>query len=70
MPLNPTPSAPWLGTPRAGINRFARILRGVGVATTVRDTRGRSIEAACGQLYAQLARRQLEPLREMELVPA
>jgi 23S rRNA (adenine2503-C2)-methyltransferase len=57
IPLNPTPAAPWRGTPRDGIERFAAILRGAGVATTVRDTRGRSIEAACGQLHAQLTRR-------------
>jgi 23S rRNA (adenine2503-C2)-methyltransferase len=59
IPLNPTPAAPWSGTPRPGIDRFAAILRGAGVATTVRDTRGRSIEAACGQLHAQLSRRAL-----------
>lgn len=73
IPLNPTPAAPWTGTSRAEIERFARVLRDVGVATTVRDTRGRSIEAACGQLHAQLARRPLRarpPLPELELVPA
>jgi 23S rRNA (adenine2503-C2)-methyltransferase len=57
IPLNPTPAAPWRGTPREGIEHFAAILRNAGVATTVRDTRGRSIEAACGQLHAQLTRR-------------
>ncbi|MGH2462377.1 MAG: 23S rRNA (adenine(2503)-C(2))-methyltransferase RlmN [Candidatus Limnocylindria bacterium] len=73
IPLNPTPAAPWVGTTRAGIDRFARVLRGAGVATTVRDTRGRSIEAACGQLHAQLARRPLgqdRSLSELEVVPA
>ncbi len=73
IPLNPTPAARWTGTPRDGIERFARILRDAGVATTVRDTRGRSIEAACGQLHAQLAKRPLRattPLTELELVPA
>jgi len=70
IPLNPTPAAPWGGTPRAGIDRFARVLRDAGVATTVRDTRGRSIEAACGQLHAQLAKRPLRALPELELVPA
>ncbi|HEY7738073.1 MAG TPA: 23S rRNA (adenine(2503)-C(2))-methyltransferase RlmN [Candidatus Limnocylindria bacterium] len=59
IPLNPTPAAPWRGTPREGIERFADILRRGGVATTVRDTRGRSIEAACGQLHAQLTKRAL-----------
>lgn len=72
IPLNPTPASPWTGTSRAGIDRFAGVLRDAGVATTVRDTRGRSIEAACGQLHAQLARRPLRAapaLAELELVP-
>lgn len=71
IPLNPTPSSPWGGTPRVGIERFATILRHAGVATTVRDTRGRSIEAACGQLHAQLSRRSLagrQPFTELGLV--
>ena len=70
IPLNPTPAAPWHGTSREGIDRFAGILRDAGVRTTVRDTRGRSIEAACGQLHAQLARRPLRPRPELGLVPA
>jgi len=59
IPLNPTPGSRWSGTPRAGIDRFARILRDGGIGTTVRDTRGREIEAACGQLHAQLSGRSL-----------
>ncbi len=66
IPLNPTPASPWSGTPRAGIDRFADVLRDAGVATTIRDTRGRSIEAACGQLHAQLAKR---PLRDPRALP-
>jgi 23S rRNA (adenine2503-C2)-methyltransferase len=69
IPLNPTPAAPWGGSPRAAIDAFAAILRGAGVATTVRDTRGRSIEAACGQLHAQLSKRSLRSLPELDLVP-
>ena len=59
IPLNPTPGSRWSGTPREGIDAFVRILRQNGVPTTVRDTRGREIEAACGQLHAQLAGREL-----------
>jgi 23S rRNA (adenine2503-C2)-methyltransferase len=59
IPLNPTPGSRWSGTPAAGIERFSRILRDGGVAVTVRDTRGREIEAACGQLHAQLAGKSL-----------
>jgi 23S rRNA (adenine2503-C2)-methyltransferase len=69
IPLNPTPAAPWQGTTREGIDRFAAILRQAGVATTIRDTRGRSIEAACGQLHAQIARsRRVKPAAELALV--
>jgi len=59
IPLNPTPGSRWSGTPLRRVNAFAGVLRAAGVATTVRDTRGREIEAACGQLHAQLARRPL-----------
>jgi 23S rRNA (adenine2503-C2)-methyltransferase len=59
IPLNPTPGARWSGTPAAGVESFAAILRGSRVRVTVRDTRGREIEAACGQLHAQLAGRAI-----------
>jgi 23S rRNA (adenine2503-C2)-methyltransferase len=59
IPLNPTPGSAWSGTPRAGVDRFAARVRSAGVGVTIRDTRGREIEAACGQLHAQLAGRTL-----------
>jgi 23S rRNA (adenine2503-C2)-methyltransferase len=64
IPLNPTPGSRWTGTPAAGIERFVRRLRDGGASVTVRDTRGREIEAACGQLHAQLAGRSLGEARE------
>ena len=70
IPLNPTPGSAWSGTPRAGVERFAAVLRHAGVTVTIRDTRGRSIDAACGQLHAQLAGRQLPPSRLTVAVPA
>ena len=63
IPLNPTPGSRWSGTPAAGIERFARIVRNAGVTVTVRDTRGREIDAACGQLHAQLAGKSLRDAR-------
>ncbi len=63
IPLNPTPGSRWSGTPRQEIDAFVGILRQNGVPTTVRDTRGREIDAACGQLHAQLAGRELPPNR-------
>jgi 23S rRNA (adenine2503-C2)-methyltransferase len=62
IPLNPTPGSRWSGTPPDGIRRFTRTLEGGGLSVTVRDTRGREIDAACGQLHAQLAGK---PLREV-----
>ncbi len=59
IPLNPTPGSRWSGTPREGIDAFVAVLRESGVPVTVRDTRGRQIDAACGQLHAQLAGREL-----------
>jgi 23S rRNA (adenine2503-C2)-methyltransferase len=59
IPLNPTPGSRWSGTPPAGVERFVRRLRDGGVSVTVRDTRGREIDAACGQLHAQLSGRSL-----------
>ena len=59
IPLNPTPGARWSGTSVAGVRDFATVLEQGGVPVTVRDTRGREIEAACGQLHAQLAGRSL-----------
>ncbi|HEX6139834.1 MAG TPA: 23S rRNA (adenine(2503)-C(2))-methyltransferase RlmN [Candidatus Limnocylindria bacterium] len=59
IPLNPTPGSRWSGTPAARVAAFAGVLRTAGVPVTVRDTRGREIEAACGQLHAQLAGRDL-----------
>jgi 23S rRNA (adenine2503-C2)-methyltransferase len=64
IPLNPTPGSRWSGTPAAGIQRFVRRLRDGGVSVTVRDTRGREIDAACGQLHAQLTGRSLREARE------
>ena len=59
IPLNPTPGSRWSGTSVTGVRAFAATLQNAGVRVTVRDTRGREIEAACGQLHAQLAGRPM-----------
>lgn len=53
IPLNPTPGSRWDASPKPVEREFARRLRAAGVATTVRDTRGREIDGACGQLAAE-----------------
>jgi 23S rRNA (adenine2503-C2)-methyltransferase len=52
IPLNPTPGSRWDASPKGVEREFARRLRAAGVPTTVRDTRGREIDGACGQLAA------------------
>lgn len=52
IPLNPTPGSAWDASEKATEREFLRRLRDAGVATTVRDTRGREIDGACGQLAA------------------
>lgn len=55
IPLNPTPGYATPGTPWAGVQAFARRLRGLGVNVTIRRNRGTGIDAACGQLRAASA---------------
>jgi 23S rRNA (adenine2503-C2)-methyltransferase len=52
IPLNPTPGSRWDASTKPVEREFVRRLRAAGVATTVRDTRGREIDGACGQLAA------------------
>ena len=54
IPLNPTPGSDWDASPKAAQREFVRRVRANGVPCTVRDTRGREIAAACGQLAAEL----------------
>jgi 23S rRNA (adenine2503-C2)-methyltransferase len=53
IPLNPTPGSKWTASDPADEAEFVRRLLAKGVPTTVRDTRGREIDGACGQLAAQ-----------------
>jgi 23S rRNA (adenine2503-C2)-methyltransferase len=52
IPLNPTPGSVWTASSRSAEQAFVDTLRSAGIATTVRDTRGREIAGACGQLAA------------------
>ena len=53
IPLNPTPGSKWTASDPAVEAEFVARLRHAGVPTTVRDTRGRDIDGACGQLAAE-----------------
>ena len=50
IPLNPTPGYLVRGSSSQRVHEFRRGLEDLGVNVTVRNTRGRSIDAACGQL--------------------
>lgn len=52
IPLNPTPGSPWTASRVEDERAFVRALEDAHVPVTVRDTRGREIDGACGQLAA------------------
>ena len=52
IPLNPTPGSKWTASDPEVERTFVERLRAHGIPTTVRDTRGREIDGACGQLAA------------------
>ncbi len=52
IPLNPTPGSKWTASRPEDEAEFVRTLERRGVPVTVRDTRGREIDGACGQLAA------------------
>jgi len=51
IPYNPT-DAPYAGSSRHAVDAFRAVLEEHGLRATVRLTRGRDIDAACGQLAA------------------
>jgi 23S rRNA (adenine2503-C2)-methyltransferase len=52
IPLNPTPGSRWTASDPVVAAEFEARLAGRGIPVTVRDTRGREIDGACGQLAA------------------
>jgi len=52
IPLNPTPGSIWTASTREVTDEFVRRLERAGVPATLRDTRGKEIDGACGQLAA------------------
>ena len=52
IPLNPTPGSKWTASDKKDESNFVTILQDSEIAVTVRDTRGREIDGACGQLAA------------------
>ncbi|WP_298251330.1 23S rRNA (adenine(2503)-C(2))-methyltransferase RlmN [uncultured Arthrobacter sp.] len=53
IPLNPTPGSIWTASEKSVSTEFINRLRAAGIPTTLRDTRGKEIDGACGQLAAE-----------------
>ncbi len=51
--FNPFAGAPFQPSPRARVEGFQAILHQGNLTATIRESRGRDIAAACGQLYAE-----------------
>lgn len=68
IPFNPIPYVAWRPSQPERIRAFAATLEERGVAVAVRETRGRDIDAACGQLRAH-ALVQIEARRQDEAGP-
>ena len=52
IPMNPTPGVQWREPTAEQLKRFVARVAERGAEVTVRDTRGRDADAACGQLLA------------------
>lgn len=57
IPFNPFPHAPYDRSSNNRIHAFSNILNNAGFVSTIRQTRGDDIDAACGQLVGQVADR-------------
>jgi len=62
IPFNPVEDTPYRAPDRASIRNFKQNVEAQGLNVTVRDTRGREADAACGQLHERVmkARERVE----------
>jgi len=56
IPFNPVDDTPYEAPNRASIRAFKEMVEAQGLNVTVRDTRGREADAACGQLHERVMR--------------
>jgi 23S rRNA (adenine2503-C2)-methyltransferase len=54
IPFNPVDDTPYHAPTRDGVKRFKELVAAEGLNVTVRDTRGREADAACGQLHERV----------------
>ena len=56
IPFNPVEDTPYRAPDRSAIRRFKEMVEAQGLTVTLRDTRGREADAACGQLHERAMR--------------
>jgi 23S rRNA (adenine2503-C2)-methyltransferase len=56
IPFNPVEDTPYRAPERTAIKAFKEMVEAQGLNVTVRDTRGREADAACGQLHERVMR--------------
>jgi 23S rRNA (adenine2503-C2)-methyltransferase len=56
IPFNPVEGTPYRAPERSAISRFKQMVEAQGLNVTLRDTRGREADAACGQLHERVMR--------------
>ncbi len=56
IPFNPVDDTPYRAPDRTSIRAFRGLVEAQGLNVTVRDTRGREADAACGQLHERVMR--------------
>ncbi|HLZ95736.1 MAG TPA: 23S rRNA (adenine(2503)-C(2))-methyltransferase RlmN [Candidatus Dormibacteraeota bacterium] len=54
IPFNPVDGTPYHAPAKEGVRRFQELVAAEGLNVTVRDTRGREADAACGQLHERV----------------
>jgi len=57
IPFNPVDDTPFQAPSRTSIRAFKAMVASQGLNVTVRDTRGREADAACGQLHERVMKR-------------
>jgi 23S rRNA (adenine2503-C2)-methyltransferase len=58
IPFNPVDDTPYHAPSREGVRRFRDLVAAEGLNVTVRDTRGREADAACGQLHERVMKQR------------
>jgi 23S rRNA (adenine2503-C2)-methyltransferase len=66
IPFNPFPDSGYDRSAAPAITAFRDVLQQAGLTTTVRKTRGDTIDAACGQLAGQVRDRTRRVQRRLE----